>query len=119
MLRAVGFVKSFAGPHGARVRVLAGVDLAVAPGEYVVITGASGSGKSTLLNLVGLLEDPEAGEVWLAGRPLSHASRGEKSRARGRLVGDVFQAFLLVASLTAPHNVCLAARYGGADRAAA
>ena len=119
MLRAVGLVKFFAGPHGARVRVLAGVDLAVAPGEYVVITGASGSGKSTLLNLVGLLEDPDAGEVWLADRQLSHASRGEKSRARGRLIGYVFQSFLLVASLTALDNVCLAARYVGGDRAVA
>src|SRR5437016_6782343 len=119
MLRAVGLVKSFAGLHGARVRVLAGVDLAVAPGEYVVINGASGSGKSTLLNLIGLLEDPDAGELWIADRRLSGASRTEKSRARGRLIGYVFQSFLLIASLTALENVALAVRYTGGNRAAA
>src|SRR2546430_16135552 len=95
MLRAVGLVKSFAGLHGARVRVLAGVDLAVAPGEYVVITGASGSGKSTLLNLVGLLEDPDAGEVWLPGRPPRPPPRGAKRPGRGPGGGGVVQALPL------------------------
>jgi len=119
MLRAVNLVKSFRGPHAEHVRVLTGADLAVGTGEYVLITGASGSGKSTLLNLLGLLEDPDTGEVWIADRRLTHASRREQSRARGRLIGYVFQSFLLIASLTALDNVCLAARYLGGDRAAA
>lgn len=119
MLRARGLVKTYRAPAGPRIPVLDGVDVDVKAGELVVVAGASGSGKSTLLNLVGLLEDPDAGEVWLADRPLSHAPRGEKSRARGRLIGYVFQSFLLVASLTALDNVCLAARYVGGDRAAA
>jgi putative ABC transport system ATP-binding protein len=117
MLRAVHLAKSFAGPAGARVRVIRGIDLEVAKGEYVAITGPSGSGKSTLLNLIGLLEDPDAGELWLDGRRLDGASRLEKSRARGRLIGYVFQSFLLIASLTALDNVCLASRYVGGDRA--
>ena len=119
MLRVVGLVKSFPGPGGERIPVVQGVDLLVEAGEYVAITGVSGSGKTTLLNLVGLLEDPDAGEVWIGDRRLSHASRSEKSRARGRLIGYVFQSFLLIASLTALENVCLAARYVGGDRAAA
>jgi ABC-type lipoprotein export system ATPase subunit len=119
MLRAVGLLKAFPGPAGARVPVLEGVDLDVARGEHVLVRGASGSGKSTLLNVLGLLEDPDAGEVWIADQRLSHASRTAKSRARGRLIGYVFQSFLLVGSLTALDNVCLAARYVGRDRAAA
>jgi ABC-type lipoprotein export system ATPase subunit len=119
MLRAVHLVKSFPGPGGEPIPVVRGADLLVGAGEYVAITGASGSGKSTFLNLVGLLEDPDAGEVWIGERRLSHASRTEKSRARGRLIGYVFQSFLLIASLTALENVCLAARYVGGDRAAA
>ncbi len=119
MLRAVSLVKSFAGPNAEIVRVIRGVDLEVAAGEYVAISGASGSGKSTLLNLIGLLEDPDEGALWIAGRCLSHASRAEKSRARGRLIGYVFQSFLLIPSLTALENVCLAARYVGRDRAGA
>jgi putative ABC transport system ATP-binding protein len=119
MLRALGLVKSFPGPTGQPVHVIRGIDLEVKAGEYVAINGPSGSGKSTLLNLVGLLEAPDAGELWLCGRRLDDAPRTEKSRARGRLVGYVFQSFLLIASLTALENVCLAARYVGGDRAAA
>jgi len=119
MLRAMSLEKSFRGPSGDLVPVVRGVDLAVEAGEYVAITGASGSGKSTLLNLVGLLEDPDGGEVWIGDRRLSDASRGEKSRARGRLIGYVFQSFLLISSLTAIENICLAARYVGRDRPAA
>jgi ABC-type lipoprotein export system ATPase subunit len=119
MLRAVHLAKSFPGPGGETIPVIRGADLTVAAGEYVAIAGASGSGKSTLLNLVGLLEDLDGGELWIAGRRLSDASRTEKSRARGRLIGYVFQSFLLIPSLTALDNVCLAARYVGGDRARA
>jgi len=115
MLRAAGLAKSFPGPSGP-VRVLAGVDLQVAAGEFVAITGGSGSGKSTLLNMLGLLEDPDAGEVWYGATRVSAVSRTQKSAARGRHVGFVFQSFLLLPALTALDNVLLAARYvGGID----
>ena len=119
MLRAAGVRKSFRGPTGALVPVLRGVDLLVHAGEYVAIGGPSGAGKSTLLNVLGLLDDPDGGEIWLDGRCLSRASRTDKARARGRLIGYVFQSFLLVSSLSALDNVCLAARYVGGDRRAA
>ena len=64
MLRATGLGKSYRAPSGARVPVLASVDLTVKGGEFVVISGPSGSGKTTLLNVLGLLEDAEHGEVW-------------------------------------------------------
>ena len=115
MLRAVGLSKAFAGPTGS-VAVLAGVDLIVERGQLVAITGVSGSGKSTLLNVLGLLEDADAGEVWFGGDRVSASSRTAKSAARGRHVGFVFQSFLLLPALTALDNVLLAARYvGGVD----
>ena len=112
-LRARGLVKRFTAPSGPPIEVLAGVDLAVRPGEMIVIEGPSGSGKSTLLNVLGLLEEPEDGEVWFGERPVSRLSRSAKSRERGRWLGFVFQAFLLLPSLTALDNVLLAARYVG------
>ncbi|HEV8643081.1 MAG TPA: ABC transporter ATP-binding protein [Methylomirabilota bacterium] len=113
MLRAEGLVKTYQAPSGAPIPVLKGIDLKVAARELVVILGASGSGKSTLLNLVGLLEDPDAGDVWFGGERVNALGRSARSRARGRFVGFVFQSFLLLPSLTALDNVLLAARYGG------
>ena len=119
VLRATGIRKSFRGPSGDAVVVLRDVELSVLAGEYVAIGGPSGAGKSTLLNVLGLLEEPDAGDISIDGRPLSRASRREKAQARGRLIGYVFQSFLLVSSLTALDNVSLAARYLGGDRRAA
>jgi putative ABC transport system ATP-binding protein len=113
VLRAQGLVKRFAAPSGPPIEVLAGVALEVCAGEMVVIEGPSGSGKSTLLNVLGLLEEPDAGEVWFGDRPVSRLSRSARSRERGRWLGFVFQAFLLLPSLTALDNVLLAARYVG------
>ncbi|MGH7310154.1 MAG: ABC transporter ATP-binding protein [Candidatus Rokuibacteriota bacterium] len=113
LLRAEGLVKSYRAPSGATIPVLAGVDLKVAGGELVAILGASGSGKSTLLNVLGLLEEPEAGEVWYGDERVSGRGRSARSQARGRRVGFVFQSFMLLPSLTALDNVLLAARYVG------
>jgi ABC-type lipoprotein export system ATPase subunit len=112
-LRARGLVKRFAAPTGGPIEILRGVDLEVRPGELVVIEGPSGSGKSTLLNVLGLLEEPDGGEIWFGDRAVSALSRSMRSRARGRWLGFVFQAFLLLPSLTALDNVLLAARYVG------
>jgi len=113
MLRAEGLVKAYRAPDGSPVPVLAGVGLAVGAGELAVVVGASGSGKSTLLDLLGLLEDPDAGDVWYGDTRVSALSRSGRCRARGRHVGFVFQSFLLLPSLTALDNVLLAARYVG------
>ncbi|OGK95975.1 MAG: hypothetical protein A3E31_18415 [Candidatus Rokubacteria bacterium RIFCSPHIGHO2_12_FULL_73_22] len=119
MLRAAGLAKAYRAPSGAPIRVLDGVDLAVKAGEVAAVTGASGSGKSTLLNLLGLLEDADGGELWFGDERVGGLGRSAKSRARGRWVGFVFQAFLLVPSLTALENVLLAARYVGRPAAEA
>jgi ABC-type lipoprotein export system ATPase subunit len=116
LLKARGLRKTFTGPGGAPVPVLHGVDLEVKGGELVAVSGTSGSGKSTLLNLIGLLEPPDAGEIWIGDERVSHLGRRAQCRVRGASIGYVFQSFLLLAGLTALDNVLLAARYVGRDR---
>jgi ABC-type lipoprotein export system ATPase subunit len=111
VLAAHGLVKRFPAPSGPPIEVLAGIDLSVRRGELVVIEGPSGSGKSTLLNVLGLLEDADAGEIHFGERPVSGLGRAAKIRERGRWLGFVFQSFLLLPALTALDNVLLAARY--------
>jgi putative ABC transport system ATP-binding protein len=111
----MGLARSYQGA-GAPVSVLTGVDLEVKAGEFVAVVGASGSGKSTLLNLLGLLEPPDAGEIWFDDERVSHLGRGGQARVRGARIGYVFQSFLLIPDLTALDNVLLAARYIGRDR---
>jgi ABC-type lipoprotein export system ATPase subunit len=116
VVRAQGLTKTFRGPDGRPVPVLHGVDAEVKAGEFVAVAGPSGCGKSTLLNLLGLLEPPDAGEIWLDDVCVSRLSRRAQCRVRGRSVGYVFQSFLLIAGLTALENVLLAARYVGRPR---
>jgi putative ABC transport system ATP-binding protein len=113
VLEARGLVKAYRAPAGAPIRALDGVDLSVPAGHLAVVLGASGSGKSTLLNVLGLLEDADAGDVRMAGERVTAIGRSARSRARGRYLGFVFQSFLLLPSLTALDNVLLAARYVG------
>ena len=110
VLKARGLRKTFTGPGGTPVPVLHGVDLEVKGGELVAVSGTSGSGKSTLLNLIGLLEPPDAGEIWIGDERVSHLGRRAQCRVRGASIGYVFQSFLLLAGLTALDNVLLAAR---------
>jgi putative ABC transport system ATP-binding protein len=86
---------------------LRGVDLNVAAGELVVITGKSGSGKSTLLNLIGGIDRPTAGEVTVGGVAIHHSSERTLARWRGATVGVVFQFFQLLPTLTVAENVML------------
>jgi ABC-type lipoprotein export system ATPase subunit len=119
VIRARGLAKCYRGAAGHPVHALQAVDLDAGPGELVAVVGASGSGKSTLLNLLGLLEPPDAGEIWFDDVRVSHLSRRAQARVRGTRIGYVFQSFLLVSGLTAIDNVLLAARYVGRDRATA
>jgi putative ABC transport system ATP-binding protein len=87
------------------VDVLKGLDLDVAPGEFLALMGPSGSGKSTLLNLIGGLDTPSSGRVVVGGRELSRASSRELAGWRAEHVGFVFQFYNLLPVLTAARNV--------------
>ncbi|WP_224270200.1 ABC transporter ATP-binding protein [Haloprofundus salinisoli] len=83
----------------------AGIDFAVASGEFVAIVGPSGSGKSTLLNMLGLLDEPTSGERYLLGRNVTTLDDRAQTDARKEAIGFVFQDFYLIPTLTATENV--------------
>jgi len=121
VLRASGLTKSV-GTGRARRRVLDEVSLSVEAGETVAVLGRSGSGKSTLLNLLGGLDEPDAGEIELAGRPLTGLRGRALARMRLLHIGFVFQQFQLVEECTGLENVLMPTRLpgapaGGAERA--
>lgn len=95
------------------VRAVDGVELAVSTGETLAVMGASGSGKSTLLHLLGGLERPSGGEVWLAGQRVDTMDERELALLRRKAIGFVFQAFHLMDELTAVENVELPALLAG------
>ena len=101
-----------------QIAVLQQVSLTVASGEFVVISGASGSGKSTLLTLLGALDQPDRGRIFLAGQDITRLSEKRLALLRNRQIGFVFQSFHLVPSLNALENVMFPAELAG-DRQAA
>src|ERR1700684_4126875 len=108
VLRTRGLRKEY-GKNEGLVRAVDGVDLEVERGETVAIMGPSGCGKSTLLYLLGGLDRPTSGEIWLAGEGLDQLSGRGLARLRRDAVGFVFQAFHLMDELTAVENVELPA----------
>ncbi len=112
MLSIRGLAKSYAGPRSRTV--LSGIDLDLAPGEYVAVMGESGIGKSTLLNLVAGLEQPDAGAVRLDGVELTALDDDALTRTRRVRMGFVFQAFHVLPYLTVAQNVALPLALAGA-----
>jgi ABC-type lipoprotein export system ATPase subunit len=109
VVRAEGLVKTFGSGRAAR-RVLDGASLDVGAGEVVAVIGRSGTGKSTLLHLIGGLDRPEAGSIFVDGVEVTGASERALSRLRRRRVGFVFQFFHLLPELSGEANVLLAGR---------
>jgi len=89
------------------LEILKGISLEIAPGNFVVILGPSGSGKSTLLHIIGLLDIPTKGKVFLRGQDTSELSEDELAQIRGRKIGFIFQQFNLLSNLTALENVMI------------
>jgi putative ABC transport system ATP-binding protein len=98
---------------GGTVRALDGVDLTLEPDSYTAVMGPSGSGKSTLLNLVGALDTPTSGGVFVAGEEVSALSERDRARLRGTEVGFIFQTFNLMPRLTAVENTALPLVFAG------
>jgi len=85
--------------------VLRGVDFKLEQGGFLAVVGQSGSGKSTLLHVMGLLDAPDSGEVWIDGQRIDNLPVREKDRLRNNSIGMVFQAYHLLPELTALENV--------------
>lgn len=103
--------------HGPNaVHALRGVDLQIEAGEFASIMGPSGSGKSTLLNMIGMLDAPTAGEVYISGKPIHKMSAKGRTTGRRKALGFVFQAFHLMPRTSALENVMLPMIFGGVPR---
>ena len=102
---------------GMDVQALRGVDLAIEPGEFVALVGPSGSGKSTLLNLLGGLDRPSTGELWLNGTALHAATEADRTLHRRQRIGFIFQSFNLLPRLTAVENVAIPLMLSGVSLA--
>lgn len=89
------------------VPALRSISLEIASGEFLAVMGPSGSGKSTLMNIIGLLDTPSAGKVYLDGKPTDILSENSTASIRGEMIGFVFQTFNLIPRLTAVQNVML------------
>ena len=114
VVRAEGLGKTYR-EGGLNTRVFEGLDFVVAPGETVAILGASGAGKSTLLHLLGGLDTPTAGEVYVAGQKMSALSDAARGRLRNGALGFVYQFHHLLPEFTALENVMLPVLLGQAD----
>ena len=102
------------GEGAARVHILRGVSLDIAPGEAIGLVGPSGSGKSTLLMTAAGLERPDQGSVKIAGEEITALSEDALAAFRGRRIGIVFQAFHLIPTMTALENVAVPLELAGA-----
>jgi lipoprotein-releasing system ATP-binding protein len=108
-----GLRKVFRGGDGQPLEVLRGVDLEVARGEFTAVVGASGAGKSTLLHLLGALDHPTSGDVWLDGSRYADLGPAGLAELRNRKVGFVFQFHHLLREFSALENVMMPLLIGG------
>lgn len=97
------------------VNALSGVSLDINQGDFVAITGQSGSGKSTMMNLVGCLDLPTKGAIYLDNKDISKLSESDLSQIRGKKIGFIFQQFNLIPTLTALENVMLPLEFQDMD----
>ena len=95
------------------VHALRGLSLEIFPGAFVAIMGSSGSGKSTLLNIIGCLDSPTKGKVYLKGKDISLMAESQLAQFRGKILGFIFQEFNLLSNLSAIENVMLPMTFQG------
>lgn len=114
MIKLENINKTYHG--GSPLHVLKGIDLEVSQGELVSIMGASGSGKSTMLNILGILDDYDSGNYYLAGRLIKNLNETQAAAARNNMIGYIFQSFNLISYKNAVENVALPLYYQGVSR---
>ncbi|MEO8122464.1 MAG: ABC transporter ATP-binding protein [Burkholderiales bacterium] len=107
VLRLHGLRKSYNLGLPNEVEVLHGLDMSLARSDFAALVGASGSGKSTLLNLIGLLDTPTAGELFLLGEPTRDMDDARRTALRGNAIGFVFQFHHLISAFSALENVLM------------
>ena len=112
VLRCEALTRTY-GSGATEVKALVDAELAIEPGELVILRGPSGSGKTTLLNLLGGLDAPTSGHVWLGEREVTGASERDLVDMRRREIGYIFQTFALLSALSAAENVELPMRMIG------
>ncbi|MBL0124308.1 MAG: ABC transporter ATP-binding protein [Betaproteobacteria bacterium] len=119
VLQLLDIRKSYNVGTPAETEVLHGVNLELRPGEFVALIGPSGSGKSTLLNIMGLLDRPSSGQLFIAGQETSTLDEKKLTELRGHAIGFVFQSHFLLSAFTALENVMMPflMRRGRPDRA--
>jgi putative ABC transport system ATP-binding protein len=116
IVRAEGLTKRYKLGRDNYVDALRGASVHIRPGEMVAIMGPSGSGKSTMMHMIGCLDAPDEGEVWINGRRVDGLRGKALTRLRSREIGFIFQGFNLIPTLSAMENVALAAEYAGTNR---
>ena len=114
LLTAKGIRRVFAGGDGQLLEILRGVDVEVRRGEFVAIVGSSGAGKSTLLHLLGALDSPTGGDIWLDGSRYADLDARGAAELRNRKLGFVFQFHHLLREFSALENVMMPLLIGGA-----
>ena len=107
VLRLEGVLKSYGIGAPSETEVLHGIDMQLQQGEFAALIGPSGSGKSTLLNIIGLLDRPTGGRLFIAGHDTGALEESQLTRLRGRTIGFVFQYHYLLSAFTAMENVMM------------
>jgi lipoprotein-releasing system ATP-binding protein len=107
VLRLEGLRKSYSVGLPTEVEVLHGIDLSIGRQDFAALIGQSGSGKSTMLNVIGLLDFPTAGELYLLGKPTRDMDDAARTALRGEQIGFVFQFHYLIQAFTALENVLM------------
>ena len=114
MIRAAGLKKYYV-TDNYEVHALDGVSLSVEEGEFLAVIGTSGSGKTTLLQILGGLDEPTAGGVWIRGNSLKDMTEDERTIFRRRNIGFVFQQYNLIPVINVYENIVLPLRLDGAE----
>ena len=99
------------------IHILKNINLAFNKGDFISIQGKSGSGKTSLLNILGLLDEPTDGEIYIGGEKIHYKNEKVKTAIRNKKIGFVFQTFNLLPKMTAVENVALPALYAGVKKA--